>query len=119
MKYEKQFEEFLKSDVFKGRIEIIMETIEGRFENRFLFDLKEVIEIVRKSFSNVTDTELSNIYSEEAISNLIEKNKIIKVKNSYMLISQFKKNYEFINIFNSLSNEEKSNLVSKILINKI
>lgn len=119
MKYEKQFEEFLKSDFFKGKVKTVMEIIEQRFEDCFLFNLKDIIEKTKRSFSSVTDIELSNIYSEEAISKLIEENKFVKIKNSYILMKKFKENYEFMNIFNDLTNEEKNNLVSKILINKI
>lgn len=119
MKYEKQFEEFLKSDLFRSKVKIIMDIIEQHFENSFLFGLSDVIGKAKGSFTSHTDIFLSNIYSEEAIKKLIEKNKLIKIKNSYMLMEQFKKNYEFMNTFNDLSDEEKSNLVSKILVNKI
>lgn len=119
MKYEKQFEEFLKSDLFRSKVKIIMNIIEQYFENSFLFDLSDVIEKVKGSFTSHIDVSLSNIYSEEAISKLIEENKIVKIKNSYILMKQFKKNYEFMNIFNDLSKKEKNDLVSKVLINKL
>ena len=119
MKYEKQFEEFLKSELFESKVKLIMELIEQHFENSFLFNLSDIIEKAKKSFTSLADAELSNIYSEEAIKKLIEKNKLIKIKNSYILMEQFKKNYDFMNIFIDLSNEEKSNLVSKIMMNKI
>ena len=119
MKYEKQFEEFLKSDLFESKIKVIKEIIEQHFEDSFLFSLEEVIKKIRGSFSSPVDVALSNIYSEEAISRLIEENKIVKVKNSYILMKQFKKNYEFMNTFNDLSKKEKNDLVSKVLINKL
>ena len=43
MKYEKQFEEFLKSDLFESKIKIIKEIIEQHFEDYFLFSLEKVI----------------------------------------------------------------------------
>ena len=115
MKYEKQFEEFLKSELFRSKVEIIMELIEQHFENSFLFNFSDVIEKAKKSFTSLADIELSNIYSEEAIIRLIEKNKLIKIKNSYILMKQFKKNYEFTNVFNDLSNEEKNKILSIII----
>jgi hypothetical protein len=119
MKYEKEFEEFLESNLFNSRIKVVMELIEQRFEDSFLFNLSDVIEKTQASFSSVIDIELSGIYSKEAILKLIEKNKVVEIKKSYMLMKTFKNNYEFMNIFKDLSDEEKSNLVSKILINKI
>ena len=119
MKYEKQFEEFLNSDYFKDKVKVVKDLIRERFEDYFLFDLEEIIERAKASFSSVTDINLSNIYSKEAISILIEENKIVKIKNSYILMKQFKKIYDFMIIFNDLSNEEKDKLISKILINKI
>lgn len=115
MKYEKQFEEFLKSELFRSKVEIIMELIEQHFENSFLFNFSDIIEKAKKSFTSLADVELSNIYSEEAIKKLIEKNKLIKIKNSYILMEQFKKNYEFMSVFNDLSDEEKNKILSIII----
>lgn len=119
MKYEKQFEEFLKSDLFRSKVEIIMELIEQHFENSFLFNFSDIIEKAKKSFTSLADVELSNIYSEEAIKKLIEKNKLIKIKNSYILMEQFKKNYDFMSTFNDLLTEEKNKILSIIIENKI
>ena len=115
MKYEKQFEEFLKSDLFRSKVKIIMELIEQHFENSFLFNFNDIIEKAKKSFTSLADVELSNIYSEEAIKKLIEKNKLIKIKNSYILMEQFKKNYDFMSTFNDLSGEEKNKILSIII----
>lgn len=121
MKYEKEFEEFLESNLFNSRIKVVMELIEQRFEDSFLFNLSDVIEKTQASFSSVIDIELSGIYSKEAILKLIEKNKVVEIKKSLINKTIFKIKdkyvlYSRLNLILGEKIEAKENCFKKNLI---
>lgn len=106
----------IKNQNFKKYVEEVKKHTLERLSNEVFFTYEKF----RNKVENIIGSaDLIDLYCELTLKELLEENKIIKIKNKFVAKEIFSKMFLVIESFNSLEEKEKEYITSNILVDSI
>lgn len=106
----------IKNQNFKKYVEEVKKHTLERLSNEVFFTYEKF----RNKVENIIGSaDLIELYFEISLKELLEENKIIKIKNKFVAKEMFAKMFLVIESFNSLEEKEKEYITSNILVDSI
>lgn len=106
----------IKNQNFKKYVEEVKNISLERLSNEVFFTYEKF----RNKVENIIGSaDLIDLYCELTLKELLEENKIIKIKNKFVAKEMFTKMFLVIESFNSLEEKEKEYITSNILVDSI
>lgn len=106
----------IKNQNFKKYVEEVKKHTLERLSNEVFFTYEKF----RNKVENIIGSaDLIDLYCELTLKELLKENKIIKIKNKFVVKEIFSKMFLVIESFNSLEEKEKEYITSNILVDSI
>jgi len=106
----------ISSEDFKKYIKEVKKYTMERLSDEVFFTYEK---FRNKAESVIGSADLIELYCEMALKELLEENKIIKIKNKFVAKEIFVKMFLVIESFNSLDEKEKEYITSNVLVDSI